>query len=110
MVKIQKLNEMITTGSPVTLFADDSQGVCTCSIAAHVPPNCKAVHLYLSRASGTGTINLYPLSGSTAIVGGHQGHVLLPISGRNIKYSCSAAEVWTLKAVGYVVEGERKTR
>ena len=108
MVKVQKFNEMITTGSPVTLFADDSQGTCTCSIAAHVPPNCKAIHLHLSRASGSGTINLYPNSGANAIVGSHQGHLLLPITSQNVKYACSAAEVWTLKAVAYVVEGAKK--
>lgn len=107
MVKIGLLNEIID--ALVTLFADNSQGVCTCSIAASVPPNCTAVWLYLSRASGTGTISLYPDSGATAIVGTHQGSLMLPISGQNIKYSCSAAEVWTLNMIAYVIEGERKT-
>jgi hypothetical protein len=114
MVKVDKLNEMITTGSPVALFADNSQGVCTCSVASKVPTNCKAIHLYLQRGIGSGTLSLYPNSGSTAITVGVTGgpacdaHVLLPVSGQNIKYSASAAETWTLKMIAYVVEGERK--
>jgi len=114
MVKIQKLNEVITTGAPVSLFADNSQGVCTCSIAAHVPVNTKAIHLHLTRGVGSGYLKLYPSSGSTAINVGVTsraectGSIFLPIAGQAIKYSASAAETWTLKMLGYVVEGEKK--
>jgi len=69
----------------------------------------------MTRGIGSGTISLYPDSGATAIIVQPSAlpactvSVFLPISGQAIKYSCSATEVWTLKMLGYVIEGERKS-
>lgn len=113
MVKVSIFNEIID--ALVTLFADNSQAACTCSISAHVPPNCTGVWLHITRGVGTGTLDLYPDSGGTAVNVGASpapactAALFLPISGQAIKYKCSAAETWTIKMLGYVIEGERKT-
>lgn len=114
MVKITIFNEIID--ALTSLFASITDGVCTCSIAAHVPPNCTGLFLHLTRGVGSGTMAVYPDSGGTAIQIQTSGtpqctvSFFLPISGQAIKYSASAdAETWTWKMTGYLIEGERKT-
>lgn len=112
MVKITLLNEILT--GLTTLFADNSQGTCTCSISSHVPPNTTGLFLQLTRGTGSGTISLYPDSGGTALVVQPSAapactvSLFLPITGQAIKYACSAAETWTIRMLGYLIEGERK--
>lgn len=117
MVKIKLLNELRTDETsgavalPTVLFSSNTDGTCTCSIAAKVPPNTKAVVLYARRTvdACTGTMTYYPKSGTIGLLVANKGNVILPISNQEIKYAQSTdAEVWRHCCLGYVVEGERK--
>lgn len=81
----------------------------TCSLAATIPPNTKAIVIRTLRNSGSGGLNIYPYSGVVTI--GHSGSVVtmntIPISNQQIKMAAGVGtDSWDIHLAGYFVEGE----
>lgn len=97
-----------STALPVKILDinEDDTANHTCDISAHVPPSTKAIFIYWSRVSGTGTLTVYSNSATTASGSTQANMQILPIINQQIKYAQSAGgDDFDLFLHGYVVEG-----
>ena len=111
MVRLDKPNQFVESNQLILNILNGSGAAETCSISAKVPPNCIAVLLTVKRYGGTGTLILYPCSGTQSITKtAAQFDLLLPIVNQEIKEECgTATDDFTICCTGYIIEGELKT-
>lgn len=110
MVRLDHPTQLVEINQLILNLLNGTSNIDICSISAKVPPNCVAILLSVRRYGGTGTLLLYPASGSQSIERTPaEFDILLPIANQELKVAVgTATDDFMICSTGYFIEGNVK--